>query len=47
MNNDTVEECNARLSSLRHIKSFINFNIKARRKELKEAKLKRKEAKKK
>jgi hypothetical protein len=38
MHGDTVKECEARLSSLRHIKAFIDMNIKARKEELKEAK---------
>ena len=38
MNGDSVEECEARLSSLRHIKAFIDMNIKERKIELKEAK---------
>ncbi len=46
MMNDTVEECEARLSSLRHIKNFIDMNIKARKEELKEAERKLKEAEK-
>jgi len=46
MYNDTIEQCEARLSSLRHIKGFIDMNIKARKQELKEAKRKQKEAKK-
>ena len=46
IHNDTVEECEARLSSLRHIKSFIDMNIRTRKEELKEVKQKLKEAKK-
>ena len=38
MINDTVEECEARLSSLRHIKAFIDMNIEERKIELREAK---------
>jgi len=38
MKGDTKIEAKARLSELKHIKSFIEMLIKARKKELKEAK---------
>ena len=36
MHGDTKGELKARLSTLRHIRAFVDMNIKARREELKE-----------
>jgi len=35
---DSVKECEARLSSLRHVRAFVDMNIRERIIELKEAK---------
>ena len=38
MISDSIKECEAKISTLKHIKAFIDFNLKARHEELKEAK---------